>query len=97
MEGARGVRRRQTLIATGEGGGRRVKLTEVGDARVSRGPRAGRGVFGIMGQRRGTPGWEDDPVRRQGRRLWVGRQGRSWFPPRKDIGQKEEEVGRVYV
>ena len=40
----------------------------------------------MLGQRRVTPGWEDDPVRRQDGRRRLGR---------RDIGQQEERVARV--
>ena len=41
---------------------RQVKLTETGDAQVSGGPCTGRGVFSMLGQRQGAPGWLDDPM-----------------------------------
>ena len=63
-----------------------MKLTETGDAQVTGGPRAGRGVFGMMGRIRGSPGWADDPVQQQGGSRWMGRWDRSFLPPRKDIG-----------
>ena len=49
-----------------------MKLKEVDNAQVSGGPRVGQGVFGILGRRWGTPGWANDPVRRQGGRQCMG-------------------------
>ena len=43
-------------------------------------------VFGILGQIWVTPGWADDPVRRQDRRRQMG----GW-----DIGWQKGRVGRV--
>ena len=47
------------------GGAGGVKLTDMGDAQVSGGPRVGQGVFCVLRRRRDTPGWADDPVRKQ--------------------------------
>ena len=43
--------------------------------------RGRRGVLGMLGQRRVTPGWADDPVRRQGGSRLTRRRGRSGLPP----------------
>ena len=44
-------------------------------------------VFGMMGRRRVTPGWADDPVRRQDGRIRMGRS--------RDIIWHEGRVGQV--
>ena len=44
-------------------------------------------VFGMLGRRQVTPGWEGYPVRLQDGRQWLGRRGRSGMPPRIDIRQ----------
>ena len=35
----------------------------------------------MLGWRRVTTGWVDDPVQRQGGRRWIERRGSSWLPP----------------
>ena len=72
-----------------------MKSTETGDVQVRGGPCVGQGVFGILGWRRGTPRWTDDPVWRQGVHVWMGRRGRRGLPPWTDIGRQEEGAGRV--
>ena len=46
-------------------------------------------VFGMLGQRRGTPRWEDDPV------VVVTEAGKKQLWGRRGIVQKEDRAGQV--
>ena len=74
-----------------------MKLTENGDAQVRGGYRTVIFVFVIMKQRQGMSRWLYDPVRQQGRHIWMGRRGRNGLPPWTDIGLQEERAMRVYI
>ena len=40
-----------------------------------------KGIIGMMGRRQVTPGWADDPVRRQDGHRWRGCRGMRGMPP----------------
>ena len=76
---------------------RQGKLNGTGNAQVSGGPHVRRGVFGMLGQRRGTTGWGDDYVKQHNGRQCMMRRVRSGLTPWTDIGRKEEGARRVYI